>query len=421
VIVATTTQKVTGGKNVWHVRNEQGERFGPVDFETLKSWARDGRLAPTNEVSENGTDWKLATSQRGLEMDWVAEVTPGTFYGPIHQVAMEELSKEGSLTGQAAFFVRSGFGAFREQELRAQREAQERLELSARIDEAQAKSADLERQLLRLREQVAASEKELNQSRRDQARASEALAKIQAEREAQKAASDGQSQRFEAERQTLQAAVRRAEASVAEGAGRIAELEGALAGAERAAGLREAAAKQVLTLSAGLEAAKAELEEARQAACQARVKGEAAAEAQEAVKRALESEARQTEALKKELAMARAKLEEARRRGETARALARQALDALDVPGEPPVVATVEAEPLERERKPPVRPPREDKPLEVEVLPPERAEPVSGKPPVVNHANRAKPGLSLAELEHQARRELERLGAQGKTFFAKKK
>ena len=46
------------------------------------------------------------------------------------------------------------------------------------------------------------------------------------EREAQKAALDGQAQRFEAERQTLQAAVRRAEASVAEGAGRIAELEG---------------------------------------------------------------------------------------------------------------------------------------------------------------------------------------------------
>ncbi len=34
----------------WLVRNEQGETFGPVDLETLKAWAADGRLSPTNEI-----------------------------------------------------------------------------------------------------------------------------------------------------------------------------------------------------------------------------------------------------------------------------------------------------------------------------------------------------------------------------------
>jgi hypothetical protein len=38
--------KKPGGDKCWLVKNEQGETFGPVDFETLKLWAKDGRLAP---------------------------------------------------------------------------------------------------------------------------------------------------------------------------------------------------------------------------------------------------------------------------------------------------------------------------------------------------------------------------------------
>ena len=112
VIVATETRKLSGGAESerWHVRNEQGKVFGPVDFETLKAWACDGRLSPTNEVSSNGADWKFATSIRALDMDWVAEVTPGTFYGPIHRGAMADLIKEGSISAQSAFFVRRGMG-----------------------------------------------------------------------------------------------------------------------------------------------------------------------------------------------------------------------------------------------------------------------------------------------------------------------
>jgi hypothetical protein len=76
---------------------------------------------------------------------------------------------------------------------------------------------------------------------------------------------------------------------------------------------------------------------------------------------------------------------------------------------------------MEPEARPPARPKRVEQPaIEAEVLPPERPAPKE-KPPVVNHEGRAKPGLSMADLEQQARRELERLGAQGASFFKKKR
>jgi len=98
--------KKAGGDKRWLVKNEQGETFGPVDFETLKLWAQDGRLAPTNTLSDDKTTWSAVTQFPELEMDWVAEVSPGVFYGPIHKLALESLKKEGSLPAEAVVFQR---------------------------------------------------------------------------------------------------------------------------------------------------------------------------------------------------------------------------------------------------------------------------------------------------------------------------
>lgn len=98
--------KKAGGDKRWLVKNEQGETFGPVDFETLKLWAQDGRLAPTNTLSDDKTTWSPVTQFPELEMDWVAEVSPGVFYGPIHKLALESLKKEGSLPAEAVVFQR---------------------------------------------------------------------------------------------------------------------------------------------------------------------------------------------------------------------------------------------------------------------------------------------------------------------------
>jgi hypothetical protein len=102
---APQLKKPSGDKR-WLVKNEQGETFGPVDFETLKLWAKDGRLAPTNTLSEDTTTWRAVTHYPELEMDWVAEVSPGAFYGPIHKLALESLQKEGSLPADAVAFQR---------------------------------------------------------------------------------------------------------------------------------------------------------------------------------------------------------------------------------------------------------------------------------------------------------------------------
>jgi hypothetical protein len=107
MFMTTASQsKKAGDEKHWRVKNEQGETFGPVDFETLKLWAKDGRLAPTNTLSEDATTWNAITHYPALEMDWVAEVSPGAFYGPIHKLALEALQKEGALPAHAVTFQR---------------------------------------------------------------------------------------------------------------------------------------------------------------------------------------------------------------------------------------------------------------------------------------------------------------------------
>ncbi len=98
----------SGLSGEWLVRNDKSERFGPVGLEVLQEWARDGRLAPTNEVSLDGVRWQPVTAVAELEMVWVAEVSPGGFYGPIHYDALQELIREGSIAADARLFVRGG-------------------------------------------------------------------------------------------------------------------------------------------------------------------------------------------------------------------------------------------------------------------------------------------------------------------------
>ena len=38
-------------KKKWYVRNTAGKVFGPIDFDALKSWVKDGRVEPLAGVS----------------------------------------------------------------------------------------------------------------------------------------------------------------------------------------------------------------------------------------------------------------------------------------------------------------------------------------------------------------------------------
>ena len=91
-------------KKKWYVRNTAGKVFGPIDFDSLKSWVKDGRVEPLAGVSSDLTHWILAPLKPELEMNWVVENNPGQFYGPTHRAVVDDLVKTGTLSPAARFY-----------------------------------------------------------------------------------------------------------------------------------------------------------------------------------------------------------------------------------------------------------------------------------------------------------------------------
>ncbi len=100
------TKKITAISELeWFVRDENDEIFGPVDFQTLKLWVEDGRLSPLSYISgDNRTTWQAAVDLPELEMDAIAEIEPGSFYGPIHRMAMTALIESGSIPRSSVIY-----------------------------------------------------------------------------------------------------------------------------------------------------------------------------------------------------------------------------------------------------------------------------------------------------------------------------
>lgn len=419
--MATATRKidVDGHSTVWHVRDDLGGRYGPVDLETLKGWVRDGRVGPANEVSSDGDEWAPATSLGGLEMDWVAEVTPGRFYGPIHRGAMQELVKDGSIAGPSALFRRSAIDAddqrARETCVRLERELKAALDQAAEWEQAclqarrlaETHDAGLQRTRRALEAQVQEASERL---KREQRTAGDALQLARAQADALEARlkqlgakCDADATRFEEQNAAWQARV-----DALQGEKRAMELERQTFQAEAARALSEAAARA--RRSAQVEADLLETAQQRDA-----LKAEAAA-----ARAVLEEQRRLGEQARARCAALEMAAEASRRESDEVRGRLAQAARELET-------ARLEAERLRRAAPPP--PPREV--LEAEVLPParreerRRPEPETAapfdKPPADVSGRNGKPGPSLADLERQARLELERLGAQGPRFFARKR
>jgi len=108
--LADKTKKIGHAAAQWHVRDENGAVFGPVDFKALKSWVEDGRVSPASELSADGGRWVPAVQIRELEMNCVAEIEPGSFYGPIHRAAMRGLIAAGSISADAPIYGKDGGG-----------------------------------------------------------------------------------------------------------------------------------------------------------------------------------------------------------------------------------------------------------------------------------------------------------------------
>jgi DNA repair exonuclease SbcCD ATPase subunit len=369
----------------------------------LQAWARDGRIGPSNQISADGVAWLPAVDEPALEMDWVAEVTGGRFYGPIHRDAVRSLIGEGAIATRAALFRRGALEARDaaaecrrlEDALRAAASRTEQSEAMCR--QAHSETAAWQRQSQEAEDRAAA----------EHAAACAAAAALQAA-EARRAQAE---QRAAEQASSLQAA----ETRVAQAEQRAAEQAAALQAAEtRVARAEQRAAEQ----AAALQAAETRVAQAEQrAAEQAAALSEKLRVAQEQLGAAQREQARwQTEA-------ARA-LEDCAARMQRIAQLEAE-VERVRKAAEVPRVQVLDAEPVETETDRTGRPSARTAVCDAELLPPE--EPVKAqqqRPSPADGGCRRREGvagLSLADIERQARLELQRLGANGSAFFAKKR
>ncbi len=143
--MAAEKQEIT-----WKVKSEDGTVFGPATMATLLAWARDGRLAATNVISSDGKTWTPVASHPELSMDWIAEITPGKFFGPIHRDALDELIRNGEIGRDAAQYARARTADDRPARLREQNTS-----LSAQVEALRAAFAE---KAAKLEDELAASE-----------------------------------------------------------------------------------------------------------------------------------------------------------------------------------------------------------------------------------------------------------------------
>lgn len=81
----------------WYLKKGSGTIYGPVDLESLQAWARDGRIAPEDQVSTDRETWEPAPDLPPLEMRWFIELPGGGTYGPAHMAAFIDMLNEGAL------------------------------------------------------------------------------------------------------------------------------------------------------------------------------------------------------------------------------------------------------------------------------------------------------------------------------------
>ena len=58
----------------WFLKIGEGQVFGPTDTPTLIDWARQGRVTPGNQISEDKKAWVTAERIPELEMVWMVWV-----------------------------------------------------------------------------------------------------------------------------------------------------------------------------------------------------------------------------------------------------------------------------------------------------------------------------------------------------------
>lgn len=93
------------GSVEYYVRGADEKVFGPVAMKTLVEWAGDSRIDPTSAVSSDQKSWIAAPLVPELEMFWLVETEPGTFYGPFNRRVVDSLMESGTIPHDARLYM----------------------------------------------------------------------------------------------------------------------------------------------------------------------------------------------------------------------------------------------------------------------------------------------------------------------------
>ena len=83
----------------WYLmKSDDGTVFGPLTFDQLRQWAVDACISPLDKVSTDAQTWVKAPMIPDLQMDYLLEISPISFYGPTTVGAVREFLNCGEIT-----------------------------------------------------------------------------------------------------------------------------------------------------------------------------------------------------------------------------------------------------------------------------------------------------------------------------------
>ncbi len=87
----------TTSPNLYLLKAEDSEVFGPVDFKQITAWATAAQISPLDKISSDQHTWFKAPMVPELEMDWLIELTTEQLYGPTTLGAIQEFLNLGEV------------------------------------------------------------------------------------------------------------------------------------------------------------------------------------------------------------------------------------------------------------------------------------------------------------------------------------
>ena len=152
------------------MKMNDGTVYGPADLNRLQTWTREGRVAPSSQISSDRKSWIPASQMPELGMEWVVEVEQGQYYGPFHPDVVRDLIAQKRVPASARRFkLDTG---------RAQEDHSK--ELNAALEKAKSSLAEKDASLAKEKALVAERESALEKAKASLAEKDAALAKAKA-------------------------------------------------------------------------------------------------------------------------------------------------------------------------------------------------------------------------------------------------